>query len=372
MLDNPAITKDNADVVVTWASGHHDVITGFDPETDTIFIDWIDATALDIANVNGSAVFSIPSNSQSTTLQGVSLADLQARNIHVQDSTARAELAGLIGSDTPDGGGGGEPGGTSGGGPGETGGTDSGTTTDGTGEPGGADGGTSGSETGKSGLAAEDVNNPGITAANADVVITWSYGQAVTRTDFDPATDTIFIDWIGAADLEVTEAGGTTTFSVPSNQHSVTLSGVALADLVAANIHAQDATARAELARLLSAGSDAGTPAGGTDSTGTVGVDTDVVEVTWNWAAVITIDGFDPAGDVLDFNGLAASDLLVVETGAGLIFEVLNNGGHSVTLTGIQAEDLGFDNLTADSWNTVLSETSGLMQQLQSLGFDPA
>lgn len=111
-LNNPAITKENASVVITWASGQDAVATDFDPATDTIFIDWIDATALEITEVSGSVVFSVPSNSQSTTLQGIHLADLQARNIHVQDSTARAELAGLIGAEDTDGGGGGGSGGS--------------------------------------------------------------------------------------------------------------------------------------------------------------------------------------------------------------------------------------------------------------------
>lgn len=177
---------------------------------------------------------------------------------------------------------------------GESGETDGGSTTGETGGTGDTDSGSSGGGSGESVTAAEDLNNPGITRDNADLVITWSYGQDATVSGFNPATDTIFIDWISAADLEVTESGGDMIVAVPSNAQRTVLEGVTPADLIAANIHAQDSTARAELASLLTDHDHGAT----TGSMITIAADTPAK----------TIDGFDPATDMVHIGADVTAD----------------------------------------------------------------
>ena len=95
------VTAETADVVVDWAWGTDARIEGFDPAVNTIFISWITADTLEVSEVNGSAVFSIPSNNQSTTLVGVQLADLSGSNFTILDDSAAAEVLALIGHDMP-------------------------------------------------------------------------------------------------------------------------------------------------------------------------------------------------------------------------------------------------------------------------------
>lgn len=248
-------------------------------------------------------------------------------------------------------------------------------------------------------IAAQALNNPEITKANADVVVSWSWGQNVSVSDFDPATDTIFIDWFNAQALEISEVNGSVTIAVPSNSQSLTLTGVTLAELDAANIHAMDETARAEFAGLLSGDADAGaggpvdpgnggpdgnsdtgnsgTDAGGDDTDGDAGGgiaagDPEVVEINWNWAAQTIVEGFDLSEDSLDFNGLSAAQVDIREANGDLEIEVLGNGGNVTTLRGIQAEDLTLDHFEAAGWNSIVDEDSPLIGQLVDLGMDIA
>jgi hypothetical protein len=104
----------------------------------------------------------------------------------------------------------------------------------------------------------------------------------------------------------------------------------------------------------------------------TVGVGADVAELTWNWGVKTEITGFDAGEDVLDFNSLSESDVAVSENGDDLVFEVVGNGGHTVTLQDIQAEDLSLGNLTADDWNSIDEANSALVGQLEALGMSLA
>ena len=56
------------------------------------------------------------------------------------------------------------------------------------------------------------------------------------------------------------------------------------------------------------------------------------------------------------------------EVGDDLLITVLNNGGHGYLVQDLQAEDLSLANLTAAQWNSVISETGGIAEQLQGLG----
>ena len=109
---------------------------------------------------------------------------------------------------------------------------------------GGNDNPDGGSNGGNDGMAGVDANS-------ADVIITWSWGQDVQITDFNPASSTVFVDWISADFLEVSESNGNTVIAVPSNNQSTTLVGVTLAELSPANFTFLDASAAQEVLALI-------------------------------------------------------------------------------------------------------------------------
>lgn len=59
-------------------------------------------------------------------------------------------------------------------------------------------------------------------------MVTWASGSNIVINDFDPTSDPIFIVWIGADALEITEASGSVVFTVPSKNRTIILSGVSL------------------------------------------------------------------------------------------------------------------------------------------------
>lgn len=238
----------------------------------------------------------------------------------------------------------------------------------------------------------------GVTAETADVVITWSYGADVTISDFDADTGTIFVGWVGAADLVVLEIAGNTVFEIPSNAQKLTLEGVGLDDLTAANFTFLDATAAQEVLALVGseeedddpaddegdgtgdgdtgddgtgdadsgdgntgdggqgdddtggdsgAGDDAG---GGSDDTlgqGTAGVtkDTADVVITWDYGTSVTVTDFDTENDTI-FVDWVSSDLLEIEeTAAGVTFAIVGNA-QTTTLSGVALADLSPSNFT--------------------------
>ena len=346
-------TGDSQTVVITWSWGQNAVVTDFNPASDSIHIDWIGADQLEVSEVNGSAVFAVPSNNQTTTFQGVALADLSPDNFTILDSTAQAEVFALIGDNT-----------------------DPGTGDPGTGDPGTGDPGTGDPGTGDPGTGDPGTGDP------QTVVITWSWGQNAVVTDFNPASDSIHIDWIGADQLEVSEVDGSAVFAVPSNNQTTTFQGVALADLSPDNFTILDSTAQAEVFALIGDNSDPGTGDPGTGDPGTGDPGTgdpgngggnstpDQIEITWNWGVENVIGDFDPANDVLEFGHLPAGQINIAEEGDDLIINVLNNGGHRYVLEDVQAEDLTAANLAAAPSNNAIDANGGVVDQLTVLGFD--
>ncbi len=585
-------TENTADVVITWAWGTNNTISDFNPATDTIFISWVGADALDVSEVNGSVVFAIPSNNQSTTLSGVTLADLSAANFTILDDTAATEVLGLVGPDSTAPGGGGHGGGhnhhhmhitlslataaqviegfmpamgdvieigaditaenfaifeesgdalgqtvrieltdgnvtkqivftgfglsdldisnfsvtdqavlnelssalgqvviTPGAGqgftlsydsdgsnpPAVTGNTDAGglryradsNADDITGFRPGVDeldfGGTSvhGMIVTKSAAGEIVIDSPwsdaaqivqGVTFQDVTIddfgivgnehfrqdmggVVSWEQGIGPRDADtvyvrsheygvhevidgFDPATMKISFLYFGTRErLSVEDSNeGLVISSLPTGQ-SVTLANVTKADLVPGRVEfhhdqvmednlevpfgfdqndvtlvdrtmlltpqapAGDTTDGYQIRHGNLTGTDNG---GGTDggpsvpdngqSAGdqTFGEGRDVADLTWNWGVKTEISGFDNSEDVIDFNALGASDLSVIESGGDLIFEVIGNGGHTLTLQDIQADDLSLSNLTADDWNTITDAESALVDQLEALGMSIA
>ncbi|MEM9371922.1 MAG: hypothetical protein AAGA26_12280, partial [Pseudomonadota bacterium] len=113
---------------------------------------------------------------------------------------------------------------------------------------------------------------------------------------------------------------------------------------------------------------------GGTSSPGagggTSGTPGGRLDITWAWAQREVINGFDLSSDVIDFTSLTPDQVGISEVGADLVIEVLNNGGHTYTLTGIQAEDLTRANLDAASYNGIVDSIGGVADQLEFLGYD--
>lgn len=323
------VTKETADVVVTWSYGSDVTESGFDPATDTIFVDWISSENLVVTETNGSLVFAVPSNAQSLTIKNVSLAELSPGNFTILDATAAKEILDLLpDSPTPEPQPEPEP------------------------EPEPQPEPEPEPEPNPAPTTdAADFENPAITASNADVVVTWAYGTNKTIPDFDTATDTIFFSWVGDTHLEVREENGSTIFAIPSNNQSITLRDVSLAMLRPDGINALDASARAELSLYI--GDTGGTDEHDGHTHVTVGFDTPAQ----------VIDGFMPAmGDVIEIDSdVAAENFALFEEsgdalGTTVRIEINQDGATTQTiLTGISLNDLNIANFSANN-QSVLNE----------------
>ena len=319
------VTAETADVVITWSWGENKVVTGFDPNSDTIFVDWFTADQIQVSESNGNVVFTVPSNNQTTTLQGVTLAELSTANFTVLDTTAASEIFALIGT--------GDSGGDGGTGDGGDGGTGDG------GDGGTGDGGDGGTGDGGTGDNAQTV------------VVTWTWGQHAVIEDFDPASDTVFIAWIDADHLDVSEVDGNVVFAVPSNNQTTTLEGVSLADLSPDNFDILDSSARAEVFALIGDADDNGGDTGGGDTGGgdtggdTGGGDPDTFIITWNWGQDTVIDNFDPANDTIHIGWIDADQLVVSEVNGSAVFAVPSNN-QTTTFEGVSLTDLSPSNFT--------------------------
>lgn len=227
----------------------------------------------------------------------------------------------------------------------------------------------------------------GVTAADADVVLTWAWGAQESVKGFNPATGTIFIDWIGASDLEVSETLDGVVFTVPSNVQTVTLAGVRLADLSADNFTILDATAAEEVLALVGPGSGApqtpdepenpqtpdapkepdgpdtpGTSAppadpglsGETVWTGTAGITaaTASVVITWAWGENRTVSGFDPQTDTIFVDWFGPDAINVAEHNGNIVFTMAANN-QTLTLKGLSLKDL------SPATFTIMNEAAG-------------
>lgn len=249
---------------------------------------------------------------------------------------------------------------------------------EGLGVPGEDTGAGTGGGTGAGGGAPQsdpDTGTAGVTKASADVVITWSWGTDAVIADFDPATDTVFVDWIGADFLDVTETAAGVVFALPSNNQSTTLSGLTLADLSAANFTIQDTTAAAEILALVGdASSGAGDPSDGTDDGGMTGGGSDGgdsgggdhggghgsghvhqhVTIDPGTPGQI-IDGFLPGmGDMIELAGnVLAEDFAIFEESGDALGQTvrieITDGGvtKQIVFTGFGLADLTLANITS-------------------------
>lgn len=225
---------------INWAWGTNTVLA-FDPSTDRLDFGWFQAGQFTITEVNGSVVISIPSNNQTYTLSGVTLAALSMSNIVAKDASTTTEWQTAL-ADTGETGGG-----TGSGDTGGTGGTG--------GDTGGGTGGTGGD------------------GVRTVTTITWSWGTN-TVLDFDTALDVLDFGWFSADNFMISEVNGSVVVSIPTNNQTYTLTGVSLADLTLANITAKDASALAEWQAAITGTSGGGTGGGDTGGGDTGGGDT--------------------------------------------------------------------------------------------------
>lgn len=90
----------------------------------------------------------------------------------------------------------------------------------------------------------DSLPHTGVPKEEADVVVTWSYGEQKIVHGFDTKNGVIFVDWISSDQLEITETADGVLFSIPSNGgQTLLLSGVTFADLTMTNFSIQDASA---------------------------------------------------------------------------------------------------------------------------------
>ena len=323
------VTIDTADVVITWAWGTNAVITGFNPATDTIFINWIAADDLLVEEVNGGTVFSILSNNQSTTLQGIALADLSPSNFTILDSTAEAEVMGLIG--------------------------DGSNTRDGDGSDGDGDGGHG------------DHDDDGGGMGQMISISLTSVSQVIS--DFDPARDMVHVEaGVTGPRFEIFEesgdALGLTVRLVVTDIDGTVLSttilqGVGLDDLSLANFSVAEQSAFNEVTAALgqvidtpdtggytlSYDSDGSNPPEVTGTTEAGGVsyraDTNADDIT----------GFNPAIDQLDFGGTSVHGMIITKAPTG---EIVIDSPWSDAAQIVQG--VTYDQVTIDTFGVVGNE----------------
>ncbi len=91
---------------------------------------------------------------------------------------------------------------------------------------------------------------------SAKVIVTWNWGNNTVIDDFDPNTDSIFIDKVGPDHITITELNGDLVFSIPSNQQTITLSGIQLENLEASNFIFENSGTEQKVLDILSAGGE--------------------------------------------------------------------------------------------------------------------
>ncbi|SDB15959.1 hypothetical protein [Bauldia litoralis] len=339
------VTAETADVAITWNWGQDTVVDAFDPATDTIFIDWFNADQIEMTEVDGGVRFWIASNNQTLLIAGVTLAALSPANFTIRDDTAAAELLGAIGA-SDDGGGDTGDGGTGGT---DNGGTDNGDT-----------GGTSDTNQGETGGGDATVAGHGtanVTAATADVVLTWQWGTHNVVSGFTPAIDTIFVDWFNAGEIDIAETGGNVVFTMPGNNQSVTLQGIGLADLSPANFTILHDTAAAEILGAIGADTGHGDHDHGSDAA--------VMHMVTLMSPSMTIDDFDPTRDMIHIEqGITDTGLEISDATGDTVIVVTGYDGSQLsttTLTGIRLSELTLANFS-------IAETSALHEVADAIG----
>ncbi len=174
----------------------------FDPDTDTIYVGWFTSEQIDISESNGNVVISVPSNHQTTVLQGVSLSDLSDANFTIKDDGAAQEILSLVGQDGSSGDGAGDTGGGTGTGTGDT--------------------------------------DPNAGNGVTDTVhMTWNWGAQEVVSDFSPSEDVLDFGALPAGGVALSEVDGDLHIEVVGNGgHTYVIENVQAEDLTLENLAA--------------------------------------------------------------------------------------------------------------------------------------
>lgn len=198
-------------IAITWAWDQHAVIDSFMPETDQIDLGWMQSASLKLsANPHGDVVISIPSNSQSYTLKGISPDELGADNFRALDSSMKEAVADFLGDHK------------------------------GTGDtfaPG---------DDSSPGTGAVLDDDPSIAGdASTSYTIGWNWGNH-DIIEFH-SNDVLGFGWMNAQNIEFSETHEGISISVVGNQQTLTLEGVKKEDLNVSNFQAEDQSLHNEI-----------------------------------------------------------------------------------------------------------------------------
>ena len=208
---------------IQWAWGQNQQIN-FNPATDKLDFGWFQSGQFTVSELNGSVVISIPSNQQTYILSGIKLANLATSNILANDPATSHLWSDVL----------------------------------------------SGQSSSGSPVVIEPVTPPVIdvtpiptpTPAPAPVPsgshvgattqVGWSWGSH-TNLAFDPAGDKLDFGWnFQSGQFTMTEVNGSTVINIPSNQQTITLTGVSLSTLHATNFLSNDASVLTYIASVMS------------------------------------------------------------------------------------------------------------------------
>ena len=224
-----------------------------------------------------------------------------------------------------------------------------------------------------------------ITRQNADIVIDWSWGQNLVVTDFDPHHSTIFVGWIGADALAVTQTTAGVVISVPGNNQSTTLQGVSLEDLSPENLHISDASAKAEIHALLDGGESGhgdhggggehgdGGHTGGPTSPPPAPTDPKVPNDDGGTTYVANVSGanifgFDPTQDDIDFGFNSVHSLIVTKTADGYVAIDSPWSAAQQVLIGVGLKDLTLANFGIVGNEHLREDLGGVISWEQGVG----
>ena len=229
----PPVTGPAKVVTVNWSWGSNQQLD-FNPATDKIDLGWFQAREFTLTEVNGSTVLSIPTNQQSYTLKGVTLAELNDSNFIALDSATATYLHSVTGNQASSG----DP--------------STVTPTPVVPDP----------VTPEPAPSPEPTPTPTPPAVNGGIttLVSWAWGSHKAIA-FDPATDKLDFGWnFQNGQFTVSESNGSTVISIPSNQQSYTLTGVTLSALSTANFVSNDSSVLTYVSGVLGSGTVAPTP----------------------------------------------------------------------------------------------------------------
>jgi len=317
-------SSEDADVVIDWAYGNNPVFENFNPSTDTIFVAWFTAAHIEITELNGNVVISIPSNNQSFTLADIVLTELSANNFTFKDSTAAEKILAFVGS-------------------------------------GGEDTATSNDNEEPDTTEDPDGHQPPMPDSAVMHQITLTSPSKMI-SDFDPAKDMFHIE-AGITDelLEIDEVGTASdtnvTLTVYGSNNIVAsmtvVENISIADLSLANFAISDASALNEVASVLGQAistptdgeafdiiydNDGNNPASETGSTDNGGVK---YKADFNADDIVN---FDINADQVDFGDISVHGMITNKSPSGEM--VIDNpwGPDMQILQGVQFTDLTIDN----------------------------